>query len=640
MNVNKLVLAAVTFLSFTACQEKDLFDPNYGKESAEEVARKIDLSFDYNMMTEVPVVLNYSRQGAFIQIVDCNERDAATAMSGQTPTVLYAAYTGADGHYEGKMTIPSSYIGKTVYAVTKSMGVTSNIAVKVTASGIVVNEHPAATRGVRQANQSVSEALLATIDAQLPEQQDNSGKLMEKSDDISIKVNEDCDYIDVTFIYGGAGKWISGHFKDAQFSCQKDEYEHDSWFPYDTSCDLYYFLYTDDNVPTKEYIDTYYINDHHRVVDYVNNTNSGIYGKDPEKVGVTVRITQDDGITTKIKAGTRIGWVVTHPYYTYVDVWDASLSGWTVPNLYSISAYNPGGYSQSIRYQQGEGADRQLIYGFEDSPLQDGIKLWGETWEQHLEHMAAGQPTDQHYFFEPSDRDYNDVLFTVKASNPDAIVEQEIPVLPPAQPVINEESIEGTLLYEDLYPSQGDYDMNDVVVTYRLTKYFNEANELVKVGYEFTPVWSGANLHSAFSFLLDGWTDAPVRVFDDQLKYVNAYKATDRLTTFSGELTEGRFIDQPKDALTWDAFNPFITVSNGYEVHLTKKPSSPSARLDGLNEYQKAYVNEGNFPFAMNIPTKNFVIVSERTRIDSQYPRFVDWVESRGQQAADWYLIP
>ena len=51
-------------------------------------------------------------------------------------------------------------------------------------------------------------------------------------------------------------------------------------------------------------------------------------------------------------------------------------------------------------------------------------------------------------------------------------------------------------------------------------------------------------------------------------------------------------------------------------------------------------MNEGNFPFAMNIPTKSFVIVSERTRIDSQYPRFVDWVESRGQQSADWYLIP
>lgn len=636
----RMTVAMTAVLLMTACT-KDLSDFKNGEtvKDPETVAAEIAASFDYKMTIEVPISLNYGRSGVYIEVVDVDERAADVAMSGQQPRVLYAAYTGADGHYQGKMVIPASYIGKTLYARTRSMGATSNIPVVVNEHGVMVSEQ-LATRAVKLANQNVSDHLLSTIDAQLPEQQDNSGKLMEKSDDISIKVNEDCDYIDVTFLYGGAGKWISGHFKDAQFSCQKDEYEHDSWFPYDTSCDLYYFLYTDDNVPTKEYIDTYYINDHHRVVDYVNNTNSGIYGKDPKKVGVTVRITQNDGITTQIKAGTRIGWVVTHPYYSYVDIWDASLSGWTVPNLYSISAYNPGGYSQSIRYQYGEGTDKQLIYGFEDSPLQDGIKLWGETWEQHQEHIAAGQPTDQHYFFEPSDRDYNDVLFTVKASNPDAIVEREIPVLPPVQPEVKEESIEGTLLYEDLFPAQGDYDMNDVVITYRLTKYFDADNNIVKLGYEFTPVWSGADYNSSFSFLFDGLTDV-VKVFDNQADYVNRYAATQNLHTFTGQLTSGGFIGKNKDELTWDAFNPFITVrETGFEVHLTKKSPSPNANLTGLNAYLRAYVNDAGFPFAMNIPTQNYIIVPEKQRIDKKYPMFNDWVKSIGMSNTDWYLFP
>ena len=238
-------------LLMTACT-KDLSDFKNGEtvKDPETVAAEIAASFDYKMTIEVPVSLNYGRSGVYVEVVDVDERAADVAMSGQQPRVLYAAYTGADGHYQGKMVIPASYIGKTLYARTRSMGATSNIPVVVNEHGVMVSEQ-LATRAVKLANQNVSDHLLSTIDAQLPEQQDNSGKLMEKSDDISIKVNEDCDYIDVTFLYGGAGKWISGHFKDAQFSCQKDEYEHDSWFPYDTSCDLYYFLYTDDNVPTK-----------------------------------------------------------------------------------------------------------------------------------------------------------------------------------------------------------------------------------------------------------------------------------------------------------------------------------------------------------------------------------------------------
>lgn len=625
-----LLLTAAT-LMMAACSSTDLYDEQTATGDTSEARTEIANAFDYCLTVNIPVTFNYNAKNAFVQIVDMDERDAGVVMTGRQPRVLYAASTGPTGRYQGTMVIPASYIGKKVYAVTRSMGAVSNMAATVTRNGLVVDEAEAATRGVKLANKSVSEELLANLDAELAEEHDNSSKLSERSNDISIKVTKDVDYVDVTFIYGGAGVWISGHYKDADFSCQKDEYEHDSWFPFDTSCDLYYFLYTDDNVPTKEYIDTYYINDHHRVVDYVNNGNSGIYGHKDGKIGTTVRITQNDGITTRIPAGTRIGWVITHPYYAYRDIWDASLSGWTVPYLYSISDYNPGGCSQSIRYQWGQGENKEIVYGFEDAPLQDGIKLWGETWEQHQEHIAAGQPTSQHYFWSVSDKDYNDVMFVVKASDPDAIADDDIPVLPPAPVTYQEESVEGTLLYEDLFPQQGDYDMNDVVIAYRLTKYFDNDNRLVKLGYEFTPVWDGASYHSAFSFLLDGVTTEPVKVFDDHKKVMRK--------TIKGEVASGPLVGMPKDALGWDAFNPFITVANtGYEVHLTKKPASSAAKLDGLDVYQKAYVNDSNFPFAMNIPYLGFQVVTEKVRIDTEYPRFIDWVTSKGANATDWYI--
>ena len=34
-------------------------------------------------------------------------------------------------------------------------------------------------------------------------------------------------------------------------------------------------------------------------------------------------------------------------------------------------------------------------------------------------------------------------------------------------PPLESDPLEGTLVFEDLWPSQGDYDMNDVVLTYR-----------------------------------------------------------------------------------------------------------------------------------------------------------------------------
>ena len=674
-NVKKMMALAIAAITLTACmdhsmdQVEEVQNPEIQKESTEEIAKNIANSFDFKMTTEVPVTLNYGIKGALVEVYDADSTQLAVASSSVRPTKIYSAFTGADGKFSGKMTIPTALIGKTVYAFTKGVGYNSKVAATVTANGLVVNANAKArTRyAIPQQRQLLADGLIDAIDAVLTEGQNHDNLL--QNTDINIHVNKDIDYLDVTFVYGGAGVghwtgfWGSPNDADDVWKCQNGESE-PAWVENNYNCSLYYFYYTD-KLPTAAEIKEKFINNEHLIFFGANqNTSEALAGN-------TYRL-QVNG-SEKIPAGTNIGWIIVHPDYELAYKWPAVgdrasfeqfktafdvetsytnyadfAANWQMPYIYSVNSLNPDGQNQSIRYSYGSGDNEIIVYGMEDLSVTRGNFIWGEEWSEHEEHIAQQHKAQYPFFRMASDRDYNDVMFFVKASDPSAIHDEEIRDIEEEkpEPVYSTESYEGTLLYEDLYPTAGDYDMNDVVITYRLTKYFDQDNKIMKLGYEFTPVWSGASYHSSFSFLMDGLTDV-VTVFDDQSKYVTPYKETARLTTFTGTIQSGDIIGKAKDAVAWDTFNPFITVKNtGYEVHLPKKAASPNAKLDGLDEYALHYILNtadrkeagGEFPYAMNIPSTNYVIVTERVRIDEEYPKFIQWVTSKGSQAADWYI--
>lgn len=596
----KFVALGIVLFGLSGCMEKDVYD-------AERVQKEIAESFDYTLTTECPVTLQYERK-ALVEIYDANPLEDARARK------LYAAFTDDRGHYTGTMVIPKAYVGKTVYARSSNIGVSYLLSGTVTEGGLDIKS--TATRGiVPRGKAGISGAMLDAIERELPEGTNNSAKLG-GTNDINLKVSKDCT-IDVTFVWGGAGcDWWTGHWEPCQRAGEK-------WVNNDFACNLYYFVYSEGNLPTREEIQEKFINEKYLVMANANqNTSQGLQG-------TTVRLTTPDG-DENIKAGMRIGWVITHPKYEYRNQWNPGEPSERIAYVYSIPEYNVQGKSQSIRYQYGTGDEKVILYGMEDLPA-EGIKIWGENWGEHEKHLENGVATDAPFFMLNSDLDYNDILLTIQASPMDAIIEDDIPVLPdePATPVYTSESDEGTLLFEDLYPSQGDYDMNDVVLKYELTKYFDSGNNLVKLGYKFIPVWDGASYDSGFGFMIDGFVSTPVRVFESHKNALNQ--------TFEGEVT-GNLAGKNKDDLKWDAFNPFIYVKDtDREVHLTRKAFSSSANLEGLDEYQKHYVNKSGYPFAMKIPTLDFSVVTERVRIDEEYPDYTKWVESNGELGLDWY---
>lgn len=58
----------------------------------------------------------------------------------------------------------------------------------------------------------------------------------------------------------------------------------------------------------------------------------------------------------------------------------------------------------------------------------------------------------------------------------------------------------GTLLFEDLWPTRGDYDFNDMVIDYNITHVTNASNQLVQIVGEYTVKALGGGYHNGFAF--------------------------------------------------------------------------------------------------------------------------------------------
>ena len=84
-----------------------------------------------------------------------------------------------------------------------------------------------------------------------------------------------------------------------------------------------------------------------------------------------------------------------------------------------------------------------------------------------------------------------------------------------------------TLAFEDLWPSMGDYDLNDMVVGYRFNRVTNASNNLVEVFGAFTLEAAGASLGKGFGFEL---ADAGIQNADFDVVVPAAQKAEGYIT--------------------------------------------------------------------------------------------------------------
>ncbi len=242
----------------------------------------------------------------------------------------------------------------------------------------------------------------------------------------------------------------------------------------------------------------------------------------------------------------------------------------------------------------------------------------------------------------------------------------------------------GTLAYEDLWPSKGDYDFNDVVIIYNTNIVTNAQNQAVEIKTKYKITAVGASFHNGFAFQLDNVLPSQVASVTGQViskNYVNlqsngtengqtkavivVWDNTEPLLhraggSFFNTLPNGligtsdtAFIHVlftaplPLATLGSAPFNPFI-IKNGVrsvEIHLPDYVptdlmdfslfgTSDDRSNPGQSRY---YKSSNNLPWGLHIPNV-FDHMLEYTDITQGYLHFAEWAQSSGTLYSDWYL--
>ncbi len=239
----------------------------------------------------------------------------------------------------------------------------------------------------------------------------------------------------------------------------------------------------------------------------------------------------------------------------------------------------------------------------------------------------------------------------------------------------------GTVAFEDNWPVQGDYDLNDLVVSYHYNLITNAKNQVVEIKGDFAPIASGAVYENAFGVQFPfansvvssvngqhltngltkqngngteaGQTNAVIIPFDGVKQMINnpsgnPFVNTDMsLPKVNGDTSHvDILLVTPQTTFDPATIDPFL-ISNkrrSYEVHLAGfAPTNLADKgLFGAGDDASNvtngiyYVTKKNYPFAINF-AGTFNYPTERTPIYNTYLHFFDWTGSGGSLFADWY---
>ncbi len=240
-----------------------------------------------------------------------------------------------------------------------------------------------------------------------------------------------------------------------------------------------------------------------------------------------------------------------------------------------------------------------------------------------------------------------------------------------------------TIGFEDLWPSQGDFDFNDLVISYRIKKVLDASNNVVETYNTYLVRAIGATYDNGFGIQLDditpseistitgqsitknyltlnsngtetGQNKAVVMIFDSPEPIINRVAGSmfntiktngsgtyDTLTvhiSFTTPLASSK--------LAMDKYNPFMVIDGqrGVELHLPDMAPTNKANTQLLGSQDddsnpstgRYYKTSNNLPFVIEVPA-TFDYPSEKESISDAYTYFINWAVSGGINYTDWY---
>jgi LruC domain-containing protein len=246
----------------------------------------------------------------------------------------------------------------------------------------------------------------------------------------------------------------------------------------------------------------------------------------------------------------------------------------------------------------------------------------------------------------------------------------------------------GSLCFEDLWPSNGDYDINDLVLDFNVEEqYDGDTWELTNLIFKYKLRATGARRLIGFATTLPDYivaTGVPVSsnglaswvdehntlVFFDNARDVVNDDPAEFYNTDHGQphIADAEIVHEITLPVTEDwgkgskmvfvpwysaPFNPFIFINHNqsYQIHLKHYPVIPSyMNMDLFNteddysdvsypDYPESFQNDNYQPWAFYI-AESVSYPHEYGSILRAFPDFAAWALSDGFSHQDWYLNP
>ncbi|MCD0489813.1 LruC domain-containing protein [Pedobacter sp. MC2016-14] len=227
-----------------------------------------------------------------------------------------------------------------------------------------------------------------------------------------------------------------------------------------------------------------------------------------------------------------------------------------------------------------------------------------------------------------------------------------------------------TVAFEDSWPSKGDYDLNDVVISYKYLVVTNRDNRVVNIAAEYKLLATGGdfqngggiqfNLPSGSATNFVGSTGTALESGQDSVVVILFNNSRNQQATWNTKISEAispnvtynisfNVTNGPLlSSFGVGTYNPFIWngsagYGRGYETHLYgKKPTKlANTALFGTRDDRstsgKFYGTATKLPWAIEVPMATFKYPVEQTLITDAYLRFAAWAESGGTSYTDWY---
>ena len=219
----------------------------------------------------------------------------------------------------------------------------------------------------------------------------------------------------------------------------------------------------------------------------------------------------------------------------------------------------------------------------------------------------------------------------------------------------------GTLAFEDLWPSAGDYDFNDMALNYQTIAILNAQNLAVQLDFICHVKSNGAGYTNGLGVEIVGLSPSLVEsvsgpVLTENFISLNSNGTesnqenaviifTDNVANLLNETTISIKFKQPITTSTLGVapFNPFIIINKNreMEVHLPKAKvtslGKSSFNVEGVNlDPDGDYISDNGFPWGISI-IHDFKVPKEKVSILDAYNYFSNWATSGGAIFNDWY---